>query len=430
MSLRKAILALLFWIAVLRLHALGQTEVSMLKLGLTDVLQQAETRNLELQAAKKNIALAQAGKTIAEATLNPRLSCDYPFGLAEPKRTLTLEQPIELGGKRPARVALARDQIRQAELQYDLLRWQVRQEARQAYFELVVSKAARNEAERVVSIDGELLEIAKKRFAAGDIAEAEVIQAQFALERTRPRLGSAINRVRQAEIRLGFILGQPPGTSITPTDELNLLNQQSFALSEIQIPPLTVLLDQANRSRLELLIAAHQVRLSADQIALARSGKIPDLAIAGGYIVDPSIPATSTLVGIRLDLPIFNTHQGELDQALASRQFAVQQLSVLERQIRMEVESAYENYTAAKSVLETDLSKILPESQQVLELANKSYQLGQTSLTDVLVARQSVQDARDAIFADILNYETASGALERAVNQPLTEGKNNATTHP
>jgi outer membrane protein, heavy metal efflux system len=385
-----------------------------------------------LLVARRNIMAAEAGTTIAAATPNPRIALDAPIGLAETKRTVSIEQPFELGGKREARLNLASDQIQSAQLQLEILRWQIRSDVRQAYAELAIAQSARRQGERTVVLAQQLVEIARKRLAAGDVAEADLIQVRFVLERARQRLEPTANRIRQATIRLDNLLGEPTDDAIQPTDQkvfsLSVEEDRIAPEAPPPIPDLTVLRALAQKRRIDLSLAVLQQRISEDQLKLARSNQIPDLSFATGFTWDPVARTTAALLGIRIDLPIFNPRQGEVNQALANRSLAEAQRLVLERQVEREVTAAYEDVRSAERLLKQDRNVLLPQSEQVLELARKSYQFGQTGLSDVLIAQQSVQDQRDAYYNDVLAYQTALGSLERAVNQPLTSNSDVPTT--
>lgn len=393
---------------------------------------QAEANNPQLQAARRSIAVAEAGTTIADVGPNPRLALDAPVGLAETKRTFSLEQPFELGGKREARLNLARNQVRAAQLQLDILRWRIRGDVRQAYAELAIAQAARRQVERTVELAQQLVEIARKRLAAGDVAEADLIQVRFVLERTRQRLEPTANRIRQATIRLDTLLGEPTDDSIEPSDRrvfsLSVEENRIAPEAPQAIPDLKVLKALAQEHRLDLSLAALQQRLSDDQLTLARAGQIPNISLATGFTWDPANQTTAALLGIRIDLPIFNPRQGEVNQAIATRSLAEVQRKVMERQVEQEVAAAYADARTAERLLKQDRMVLLPQAEKVLDLARKSYQFGQTGLGEVLIAQQSVQDQRDAYYNDVLAYQTALGSLERAVNQPLASYSDAPTT--
>jgi outer membrane protein, heavy metal efflux system len=427
---RKTCLAIgLFW-AIFPTMVLAQGVPRNLR--IEEAIQRAESNNPQLLVARRNVAAAEAGAVIAIATPNPRIALDAPIGLAETKRTVSIEQPFELGGKREARLNLASDQIQSAQLQLEILRWQIRSDVRQAYAELAIAKSARRQGEQTVVLAQQLVEIARKRLAAGDVAEADLIQVRFVLERARQRLEPTANRIRQATIRLDNLLGEPPDDSIQPTDQkvfsLSVEEDRIVPEAPPPIPDLTVLRTLAQKRRIDLSLAVLQQRIGDDQLKLARSNQIPDISFATGFTWDPVAATTAALLGLRIDLPIFNPRQGEVNQALANRSLAEAQRLVLERQVEREVTAAYEDVRSAERLLKQDRNVLLPQSEQVLELARKSYQFGQTGLSDVLIAQQSVQDQRDAYYNDVLAYQTALGSLERAVNQPLTSNPDVPTT--
>lgn len=414
----------------------------VLTLNLDTAINQAQANNPQLLAAQRSINVARSGATIAGTTLNPRLSIDIPFGQAETKHTISLEQPIELGGKRGARLAVAKVQIQQAQLQLDLLRSQIRSQVRQSYAELAIAQGAQQNTEQSLSINQQLVDIAKARFAAGDVAGVDVVQAEFAFSQAQQKLEPATNRVRQATIRLNSLLGQAADTPIKLVDgeafRFSLTgSKQGLAVSQ-KLPDLTALKQLARSSRLDLLLAGQQIQLGAKQIRLAQSAQIPDISLAAAFVWDPGFSTSSTpspptttavILGLRVDLPLFNNNRGGVSQAQANRSVAVAQLSALEQQVDTEVITAYENAASAQRVVERDRTILLPQALQVLNLSRKSYQYGQTGLNDALLVQQSVQTVFDNFYADILTYQTALGTLEQAVNQPLSQiNQTNAPT--
>lgn len=417
-------------------------KAKVLTLNLDTAINQAQANNPQLLAAQRSINVARSGATIAGTTLNPRLSIDIPFGQAETKHTISLEQPIELGGKRGARLAVAKVQIQQAQLQLDLLRSQIRSQVRQSYAELAIAQGAQQNTEQSLSINQQLVDIAKARLAAGDVAGVDVVQAEFAFSQAQQKLEPATNRVRQATIRLNSLLGQAADTPIKLVDgeafRFSLTgNKQGLAVSQ-KLPDLTALKQLARSSRLDLLLAGQQIQLGAKQIRLAQSAQIPDINLAAAFVWDPGFSTSSTpspptttavILGLRVDLPLFNNNRGGVSQAQANRSVAVAQLSALEQQVDTEVITAYENAASAQRVVERDRTILLPQALQVLNLSRKSYQYGQTGLNDALLVQQSVQTVFDNFYADILTYQTALGTLEQAVNQPLSQiNQTNAPT--
>ncbi|MEH2301317.1 MAG: TolC family protein [Nostoc sp.] len=409
----------------------GQT-AKILTLNLEGAITKAEANNPQLLTTQRSINVAQAGVAVAKDRLNPRFSLDIPFGEAETKRIVGIEQLIELGGKRGTRLALANSQVQQAQLQLDNLRWQIRTQVRQAYTELAIAQGAQQNAEQSLAINQQLVDIAKLRFQVDDVAKADVVQAEFALSQAQQKVEPAVNRVHQAIIRLNTLLGQPTDTVI------NLVDGQAFTFSLngsqqglaviTKLPEVTGLKKLAKASRLDLALAEQQIQINNNQIQVARSARIPDVTLAASFVWDPglstaSVPSSTTtavILGARVDLPVFNSGASGVKQARANFSVAQAQKIALESQIDSEVAIAYENIISAQRLLERDRTVLLPQALEVLNLSRNSYQYGQTGLSDALLNQQSVQSVFDNFYADILAYQTALGALEQVVNLPIS----------
>ncbi|MEJ6485642.1 TolC family protein [Nostoc punctiforme UO1] len=326
-------------------------------LTLETAINQAEANNPQLLAAQRSISVAQAGVAVAGVIPNPRLAIDIPFGQAETKRTIGIEQPIELGGKRGARLALANSQVQQVQLQLDSLRWQIHIQVRQAYAELAIAQGAQQNTEQSLAINKQLIDIAKMRFQANDVARADVVQAEFAFAQAQQKLEPAINRVRQASIRLNTLLGQPTDTVI------NLADSEAFRFSGkdsqpglailAKLPDLKVLKKLAKASRLDLALAQQQIQVNNEQIQVAGSARIPDITLAASYVWDPGLstdgappPTTTTAVilGVRVDLPLFNSGGSGVRQARANLSVAEAQNAALKSQVDSEVNGTKKSY--------------------------------------------------------------------------------------
>ncbi|MEH2115172.1 TolC family protein [Nostoc sp.] len=402
-------------------------------LTLETAINQAEANNPQLLAAQRSISVTQAGVAVAGVIPNPRLTIDIPFGQAETKRTIGIEQPIELGGKRGARLALANSQVQQAQLQLDSLHWQIRIQVRQAYAELALAQGAQQNTEQSLAINKQLVDIAKIRFQANDVARADVVQAEFAFTQAQQKLEPAVNRVRQATIRLNTLLGQPTDTAINLVDgeafRFSVKDSQQKLATLAKLPDLSVLKKLAKASRFDLALAQQQIQVNNKQIRVAHSASIPDITLAASYVWDPGLstsgappPTTTTAVilGVRVDLPLFNSGGSGVRQARANLSVAEAQNAALGSQVDSEVAIAYENVLSTQRVLERDRTVLLPQALEVLNLSRKSYEYGQTGLSDALLTQQSVQAVFDNFYTDILSYQTALGTLEQAVNLPLS----------
>lgn len=109
------------------------TAEKTVNLSLKDSFDQSEKNNPEILKAKQDVSLAEAGIISAGAMPNPQLATHSTgFGPAWTKtiagntQQVGINQIVETGGKRAARLQLARSQKTTAKLQLDSLRFDLR----------------------------------------------------------------------------------------------------------------------------------------------------------------------------------------------------------------------------------------------------------------------------------------------------------------
>jgi cobalt-zinc-cadmium efflux system outer membrane protein len=123
--------------------------------------------------------------------------------------------------------------------------------------------------------------------------------------------------------------------------------------------------------------------------------------------------------GVAVTVPLFTSHkagvlfeQATLDQLMARRQATLMR-------IRGDVTAAVATAEAQRTAYMRFRDIILPQAQQVEQLAQDSYQLGQTGIVALLQALQASRDVRLRSLDTVSQFQTALADLERAIGAPL-----------
>jgi cobalt-zinc-cadmium efflux system outer membrane protein len=126
---------------------------------------------------------------------------------------------------------------------------------------------------------------------------------------------------------------------------------------------------------------------------LARARAIPDLTVRLGYTHDRftvSGDNRNTLeVGVQLPLPVFDHGQHDASKALGHADEVAAARTALLAASRAELNSLIHRKTALEKNLELLESDSLPRSRSVLDSAQHAFDIGGTSLTDLLLVRRS-----------------------------------------
>ncbi|MEH1778423.1 MAG: TolC family protein [Nostoc sp.] len=405
---------------------------AILRLSLKEAFERADARNPQLLADQYNIKISAAGIKIAGAIPNPQIGFEYGFGplysqAANPQQ-VSINQTVELGGKRSKRLSVAKSQYDLAILQYNSNRFDIRGQVRRAYAELAAAQASERSQQEQVELLQRLVYISRKRFEAGAAPEAELLQAQLVLNQTEPQLGQSRGRIQQARIQLNALMGDSPTQNIEITDpgifNVAVKKTEIVPIANAPLPTIDNLLVQAYEQRLDFKSAQQQTKVAKEQLRLAKAMRIPDLQLSGGYqFTTANTPNSNTngiFLGVGANLPIFYNQQGEVAQAQVTVDQSIQQESVVRSQIAVDVHTAYEALIIAREKIRKYQSKLLPDSREVLALAQESYQVGKTNLASALAVEQGDQQNRSAYVDAVTAYQSAYADLEKAVGTPLS----------
>lgn len=394
------------------------------ELSLRSALEIAIRQNPDFQVVDQDVEVARALVEVAQQRPNPSLGYFLPVGRAEQKQKVVFNIPLETGGRRQARIVLAEDGTKEAELRRRQAELSLKNNARKAFVELAVARLALEQAQRQIAFLDQLVKVATRRFEDGDVAEAEIIRATFEREQLRRTIYPAELRLKQAQVTLNRLLGFPLLTNLQTIDDDILFPDGPIQDSqEWLVPEVTDLIELARANRPDLMLTAQQVQSAKDRVRLAKALQSPDVSLQASLIHDPVLPSFAYQVGVQVELPWGSNRRGEVRNAEASVEVAQLQRRVALAEAERSVISAYENYLAARRQMKHDLGVLAPLAGQVLKLSELIYELGEGDITQVLVASQSVLQQRRIYLADVLQFHIAIADLEMAVNANLIGDK-------
>lgn len=388
-------------------HAAAQSSPAE-SLSLSSAFDRALNANPTIVAGRLTRAVNLAGLAVAGERPNPEVSVEIEK--ETPKQSVGVGVPIELGGKRTRRIAVSEATIRSGDAELAATITQVRNDVRRSYYDVLVSNARFVVLRELRDISQRVVDTAQARFDAGDAARLDVLQARLGLAAAENEAAAADAATRAARTRLNALLGQPLDVSQTLSTPLE---------------PLTALasgpaLEIARTASAELALLDRQIDEQRAKLALAQAMRTPDIIPTATLTHDSEPEFTyGWRAGIGVTLPLFSTHkagvqveQASLERLLGQRQAALQRITG-------EVTAAVAVAEAQRQTYVRYRDGILPQAQQVEQLAQDSYQLGQTGLAALLQALQASRDLRLRSLDALAQLQTALSDLERAIGAPL-----------
>jgi cobalt-zinc-cadmium efflux system outer membrane protein len=377
-------------------------------LTLQAAIDRAMSANPALVAARLRRAVDVAGLGVARERLNPEATVE--FEKEAPKEAYGVAVPLELGSKRSKRIAVSEATVRAGEAELAATIAQVRNDVRRAYYGVVVADARLALIQEARDLALRVRDTAQQRFDAGSAPRLEVMQAQLALASAENEATAAASAVTAAHATLNALLGQPLDAALT----------LASAVEGTAPIAANVVLTQARTTSTELAVLDRQIETQRARLTLAGALRVPDVTPTASFTRDAQPEFDyGWRAGVAVTVPLFTTHragvlveQATLDQLLAQRQAA---------QLRIEgqVTAAAVTAEAQRQLYIRYRDQIVPQAQQVEQIAQDAYQLGQTGIVPLLQALQSAREVRLRALDAASGFQTALADLERAVGAPL-----------
>lgn len=368
-------------------------------------LQQAITLAL---SANPGLAVAQRELEAAEGPVlqggtrpNPELSA-----LLEDTRqatrttTIQLNQAIELGGKRGARIRAAERGRDIAAAELNARRADVRGAVVTAFYEVLLAQERITLAADSVALALRASDAAGKRVQAGKVSPVEETRARVAEATARLEAAQAASELRLARQRLAATWGNG-----TPRFErAEAMGAAVTALPSVPTP-------QALAARLaaspSLQRAQVEVQRRQALTELERTRRTPDLTASLGMKRDAQSGRNQALIGLSIPLPLFDRNQGNLLEALRREDKSRDELVAADIGLRTAVLQSAGQLDAASNEARTIRDTVLPGAQSAYDAATTGFELGKFNFLDVL-------DAQRTLFAAKAQYLRALGAAQAA----------------
>jgi len=368
--------------------------------------------NPTLRAAGQEVAAQQGALVQAGARPNPELEL-LREGERRDNRTLTalLTIPVELGGKRAARIDAARQEGQLAALALNAEQARVRADVIAAFHDVVAALARERMAQELVSLAGRALDAAGKRVDAGTLSPVEQTRARVAQGSARIEALQAARVLDTARIQLAALwAGDARGLEVVEPDTVTLP----------ALPPLDRLLAQ-----LDAAPGMRQARANLEhRQALARleqARRTPDVSVIVGAQREGLDARNRTVLGLSVPLPLFNRNDGAVLDALRRVDKAQDEQAAQGARLRAELGQAHARLATALAECALIATEILPGAQDAQRAASRGFELGKFGLIDVLDAQRVLAQSTYQYLNAVAESHRALADIARLLGQAAVQ---------
>lgn len=397
-----------------------------------ELVRLALTNNLEVIAMRKETEAGEALIKQARLRANPSLDVKgtrQVGGMGDNSFMVEGGLPLELGGRRSARIRVAE---RELEIRKQALAERERQlaaEVRTKFGECIAAVLKLRFTEDMLAMTEQHVGIISARVEEGRRPPLERSMETVELNRIRAmrEMNEGIVEVRLLELR--NLIGMEPDDLLTLRGDLDTLR--------MNLPPQIGAEQKALQNRPDLLGAFAVENLAAARVEQARSeGRVDADVMLGYQRMQTGFPllgideASGALLpieqrmnfftfGVRLNLPVRNRNQGMTEAAQLEQQAARNRREFGELTIRREVAAAYARYNRAFRAMEIYRVGVRDRAVANVDIVRQTYELGSKTLLDYIAEHHRYIETENGFIDAQLEAYLAMIDILKATNDPV-----------
>ena len=393
------------WLAAWPALALAASEPAA-PLTLHTALALAAEANADLSAARHELAATDGAVQQAGLLPNPTLEVErVDRKRADDARetTFLLSQPLELGGKRGARMQAAEHTRDSAAAALGARQAEIRANVVDAWFAVLAAQEQLRLAQESSELAQRAAQATGRRVIAGKVSPVEETRAKVAAATVTLELLRARSELAVARKKLAAMWGNPSPRFDKADGDIDLLPSlpdQALLHHRLAQAPAMAL------ARSELAS-----RQSLAQVELSK--RVPDITLNLGRKRSEELGRSQLIVGFSVPLPLFDRNQGNVLETARRVDKARDELSSTVLRLDSELAQAREDFDLARAQALALRTDIVPGAQSAYAAASTGFENGKFGFLDVLDAQRTLLEARSQYLNALAQAHRAHAAIIR-----------------
>ncbi len=399
-----------------------------------ELVTRALAHNQELLAMRQEVEAVRALVKQAGLRANPMLeaSAARAVNTSDNSFMISGRLPLELGGRRSARVTVAEREVEVRERMLADRERVLAAEVRAKFGEALAQVLKLGFTEELLETSRRGYKLVVARVVEGRTAPLEQNMVLVEVNRLRSMREAGTGRVEVAMLELKNLVG------MTPEEPLRL--RGSFDDLIGQTPELTSATERALAERPDLQAMRASERLAEARISEARAEGRADASVTAGYQrmstgfpvsgIDERgqlAPVMDTFhfltFGVSVDLPVRNKNQGAIEAAIDESEAARHRREYAELSVRREVAAAFARYERAARSMEIFRVGVEGQASANLNVVRQTYELGSKTLLDYIAEQRRFIEVENEYIDAVLDTYLARVEIERVTSAPELIGR-------
>lgn len=358
-----------------------------LVLSEADAIARLSTDSPRVRAIRSGIDVARAEVIAASRWPNPRLYVGREAVAGVSETITSVLQPLPITGQRRFEIAAADALVAAASFRADDALRRARADLRLAYADLVAAQTRERELTDAGARLQELAGILSRREREGDAAGFDRLRAEReVLDVEADRVIAAADRARAQGRLAGFFAAPSDPASLVAADRVVAVRD---------MPPVDVLLEQAERERGEMLALRKEVESAGLAERAADRRRVPEPEVLGGTKTSNfSGGGVGSVVAVQAVLPLFDAGRAERARAQARASQASARLEALQIILRGDIAAWRGAALERRAAAERYRASAVATASDVERIARISYEAGERGILELLDAYRTSSSAR------------------------------------
>ncbi|MCG5260516.1 TolC family protein [Cupriavidus gilardii] len=377
-------------------------------LTLDAALALAAAGNFSLSAAAREVDATEGAILQARTFRNPEVAVAVEDTRRETRATTAqVNLPIELGGKRAARISAAERGRDVAQAQWRSTQADLRATVIAAFFGVLVAQERVRLASASVEIARKGADAAARRVAAGKVSPLEETRAAVEQANAELELADASAELQSSRQALAALWGNAAPQFTEVRGDLDALPSRPAPeqlLSALEDSPLL------HTSRLE--VGRRQALVDVE-----RSRRYPDITVSLGTRRDNEANRTMPVLGVAIPLPLFDRNQGNLYESIRRADKAADELLAERIRLANALQQASNELAVSRTSAQTLKSTVLPAAERAFDAARRGFEAGKFDFLNVLDAQRTLFQARIRYLGVLARAYQAATTIDRIVGR-------------
>jgi TolC family type I secretion outer membrane protein len=331
------------------------------------------------------------------------------FSAKDINNNLRLNWQLYSGGRIEKQIEQARLGLTSADLNVEKTKQQLKLDTATAYYNVL-------QAEHMVSVNQETADNLKEhqkvvtaKYEAGIVAKSDVLRSEVELSNAEQNLIKSQNQYALAVSSLNNIMNVDANSELHLKDELQHIAYDKTLEQSIEL---------AKTNRPDIAQADTSVRMAANNLKIAESGKAPAVSLSASTGWNDSVlPDTDNWsVGVSASWNVFDAGatNSKIKQAKTAVDKAILQSEQTADSVEQEVRQSYLGMKEAEKRLET-VNVAVDKAKEDLYIAKEKYSAGVGTNLDVIDAQLALTQARTNHIQALYDYNVNQAKLDKAI---------------